>query len=821
MKSLLQPLGTYFEHIPARQRSRKLWVWLGFILLTLLVGSGMTRLKSDLSFESFFAADDPVRLAYNKMRIVFGSDEIIYVMYQARDGDVLSDPSLKKLKTLHYEIEAAIDHPDQPIAHLTEVRSLINVDFLEANGDTLVTREFIGDRLPSNEMERENLRRKALSATSTLSGIYISDDSKYGGLIIRTDFNAEVVTSKDGFSEEKGVTTDMPAQPVSFKKTGMKEYETTVDKVNQILDREEYTQHFIYKKVGMPVQMAWAMKAMGEEMGTVMLWSFIIVAVVLLVLFRSLSAIVWPLLIVGLSVVYTLGFMGWAGILATSFTQIIVFLILAIGVSDAIHILSGYTYYRGLGENHETALQHVYRKSGVAVLLTTLTTSIGLLALTLVPIEPIRFFGLASAVGLWVALGITTYVLPVMLELWSPRRKKKSTGINPANPTLQKWLVWMDGVAQNRKKTIIIVFSLCGLVLLYGGTLVVVDSNDIKALKSSVQIRQAVEAVDEIMAGASGLQIMIDTGQPDGLKDPIILTRIDLLQKELADRYPALITKSVSLANIVKESYRLLNEGRQEYYKIPQDPKLLAQVLLLFEMSDASDRRQITTENYDKGRISLTLKNLGSREGNILFKEVGVILEEIFAPVKDAYPDFQITLTGQLAMSTRLSTYVTYSQVQSFGIAFAVITLLMPFIMGSLSIGLIAMIPNLFPVIAVFGVMGYLKIPLEMHTLLVAPIIIGVAVDDTIHFLTHFQMERSKGTGVVESIHKCFREVGQAITFTSVVLSFGFLIFITSSSLGLTYFGSLAAIAMFTALACDLLMLPAILTGLSLPDSVD
>ena len=105
-----------------------------------------------------------------------------------------------------------------------------------------------------------------------------------------------------------------------------------------------------------------------------------------------------------------------------------------------------------------------------------------------------------------------------------------------------------------------------------------------------------------------------------------------------------------------------------------------------------------------------------------------------------------------------------------------------------------------------------------MHTLLVAPIIIGVAVDDTIHFLTHFQMERARGTGIIESIHLCFKEVGQAITFTSIVLSFGFLIFVTSSSLGLTYFGALSALAMFTALACDLLMLPAILSRGSAQD---
>lgn len=202
---------------------------------------------------------------------------------------------------------------------------------------------------------------------------------------------------------------------------------------------------------------------------------------------------------------------------------------------------------------------------------------------------------------------------------------------------------------------------------------------------------------------------------------------------------------------------------------------------------------------------------MGTREGNILFQDIKTILAQAFVDIKAQHPNFKITLTGQLAMSTRLSSYVTSSQIKSFGIALAVITLLMPLIVGSFTTGIIAMLPNIFPILALFGVMGFLDIPLEVHTLLVAPIIIGIAVDDTIHFLTHFQMERAYVASVEEAIHNIYKEIGQAITFTSVVLSLGFLIFVTSSSLGITYFGALSALAMVTALACDLLLLPAML----------
>jgi len=404
------------------------------MLLTAFMIAGIPSIKSQLSFEYFFAEDDPVMLAYNEMRHTFGSDEIIYIMYRAKDGDILSAQSLQALNDLQKDIENAIYDKTDSISHLTEVRTLLNADYLKSKGDTLLSSDFIGKRLPQNEIEREKVRKKALAENNTYEGVYISSDSKYGGIIIRTDFNTEVITNnedsvgessledEDEFSDDEEVLTGISIETAKFKKTPMSEYKIAVDKVNRILNQTKYTELFEYKKVGKPVQMAWAMQTMGEEMRTVMTGASIIISLALLVLFRSLSAILWPLLIVVLSLVYTLGFMGWAGIFVTTFTQIVIFLILAVGVADAIHILSGYIYFREQGESHEKALQQVYRKSGVAIFFTTLTTSIGLLALIFVPIEPIRYFGLISAVGIWIALGITVFMMPLMFELWPPRR---------------------------------------------------------------------------------------------------------------------------------------------------------------------------------------------------------------------------------------------------------------------------------------------------------------------------------------------------------------------------------------------------------------
>ncbi len=821
MQTLLKQLSRFFENLPDKLRRRKGIVWVLFLVFTAVIGSGITQIRTDLSTESFFSESDPIKQAYNDLRSTFGSDETIFIVYRAKDGDVLSERSLKALQALQNEIESAIRGQENPIDHLTKVRTLINADYLEARGNTLLSRDFLDKGLPATDAEREVVRQQAINDT-VYPGLYLSEDSGYGGILIRTDFNAEILVDEEPSPATAGsldaeedfaegvLASSTQTEAITFKKTELPEYKIAVDQLNLILDQDKYTDVFEYYKVGTPVQMAWAYQAMGEEMGVIMVGSLVLVALILFILFRSVSSIVWPMAIVVFSMIYTFGFMGWTGLMATNFTQIIVFLILAVGVADAIHILSGYIYFRGQGEDHPDTLRLVFKKSGVACFLTSLTTSIGLFALAFVPIRPIGEFGVAAGFGVWTAFAITVLVLPVMLELWAPR--KKEAPAKAAKPErLQVLLDWMEGVSRRRSTPIMLTFAVLGAVLLFGSTKVQVDSNNIESLKPRVIVRQAVEAVDRVMAGSSNLEIMLDTGVSDGFKDPTIMTRIDAIQAEIKQRYQGVVTKTVSLANIAKNVNKMLNEGRPDYNVIPKDKNALSQVLFLFESSNAKDRRQMITDDYRKGRISLVLKNIGTKEGVKLFNGIETLLNNTFAPLKATYQDLKVTLTGQVPMMTRLSDYVTKSQIQGFGVAFAIIMLLMPLVMGSFTTGLIAMLPNLFPILAGFGVMGFFGIPLEVHTLLVAPIIIGIAVDDTIHFMTDYQMERSHGTCAAEAILNTYREVGQAITFTSIVLSAGFLIFLLSSSQGLAYFGTLSAIAMFTALACDLLLLPAIL----------
>jgi len=351
-------------------------------------------------------------------------------------------------------------------------------------------------------------------------------------------------------------------------------------------------------------------------------------------------------------------------------------------------------------------------------------------------------------------------------------------------------------------------FVLAAVILAYGMTKVKIDTNMVNIIKEGQPMRTTYNLVDRFMGGSGSAEILVNTGKIDGLKDPRILNAMDDLQIFVKNEFPHLVTKSTSLVNISKDSFKALNEGQDSMYVIPDDPGILANTLFMFNNANPKERRRMVTDDYSLGRISVNLRNSGSQEYNDMIFRIHNFADRRFAELKSDYPKLKVRVTGTLAMLSQMTDYISWSQVRSFGLALIVISLLLLLVFSSYRAGMVALLPNIFPVLTIFGIMGYLEISLDTDTLLVAPITIGIAVDDTIHFLTNYRAEVSKHGNIKEGIIKTFRETGQAITFTSIILSIGFLIFLMSSHQGLSNFGIMSAIAFFTALLADLFLLP-------------
>lgn len=790
-----------------------------------------------MSLEAYFQEDEPVKEAYDRFRALFGGDEIVYIVYEARDGDIFSETSLNALKGVQEELQnyrfSLKPEEKHPLDHITDVKTLINVKYMEADADTLLSREFIGDHIPTTEESRERKRFQALEHPD-YPLLYLSRDSRYGGIIVKTDFNAVILEEETNETVGQGVFDDeedeglfegideevaVMAVPeddkaTKFKMDGAKDYEPFVFELEKILNKPVYSNALEFHPVGNPIVMSFFNKIVRQEVGIIIGGLFFLISVMLWILFRSFCAVVWPLVIVAVSIIWVLGLIGWSGLSMTLMIEILVFLVVAVGMADVLHILSGYIFFRNQGQNHGAALRSVFKKSGLACFLTSITTAIGLMALVFVPIVPIQRFGVFSALGVFFAFFFTIFYLPLMLDLWSPFSKKHSRHVATSGEhkhVIQKLLQKVENYGSSHPLPIIGVFLVAGLFFILGGLRVQVDYNMIEVLKERCPIRGAYELVDQVLGGTGNMEILVDTGRIDGMKDPSVLNAIDDLQNYIKSNHKALVVATNSLVNVTKDAYKILNEGREEMYIIPQDARMLGQTLFLFGNANPKDRRQLVSDDYRMGRVGINVRNTGSRACVKFINDVRSYIEKRFKVLQEPYPDINMTITGQFSLLSLLLDFISWSQIKSFGLALCIISFLLLVVLGSKRIGLIAILPNIFPILTIFGLMGYLGVLLDTDTLLIAPIIIGIAVDDTIHFLIHFRIEQTECGDAQEAIVRTIREVGQAIVFTSIVLSAGFLIFLASVHKGVSNFGIFSAVAIMTALLADLLLLPAML----------
>lgn len=836
MKKLLSNLGNSFEHLPARLRQRKILVWILFILFAGVIAAGLPKNKMDMTLDSWFSKDDPTKLALNHFKSLFGSDDIVYLVYKPKDGDLFSQKSLEAVYGIREEIlnyrQKLSEGETSELAHVTRVDTLTSAKILKAEEGALVSRSFIGKNFPKNESEKTILKEEALKQKS-FPLFYFSEGFEYGAIVIQTDLGTDRIADTGeevGFDTDTEFETDeLEMEPVGlseteeevieYRPTEMAEYVAFMDAVDEIILKPEYTAQLEYYPVGNPPMMKFFMQQINE-MGPVFLAMILAIVLLLWFLFRSLSAVVWSTSIVIISCVLTMGVSGWMGSTLTNMISLTILLILAVGVADAVHIISGYLFFRNKNLNHTEALRSAYGKAALPCLLTTVTTMIGMLTLTFSSIGHIRTFGYMSAMGVMFAFVLTIVVLPLMLDLWAPVRKSMSAQKQKSKKSLfrfkpselaQKALAKTLPIVEKSPLLVIGVFLVIFLSCIYGATQVKIDSNMVEAAKPGTELRINYEIVDTHMAGTQSMEIYIDGGSTDSLLNPELLKTIDLLQTKIELKYNNLVARTHSLANVVKDAYQVLNEGQERFYVIPDDRTVLTQTLFMFNNANPEDRRRLVSDNYQKTHISVSLYNAGSYEYTDFFNEVQNDIDLAFAGLKSQNSELNVSVTGSLALIMRLADYIGWSQIKSLGGVILIISVIMVFIFGSVRVGFMSIIPNLIPATFTFGSIGLLGLALDSDTIIVAPVIIGIAVDDTIHFITHYRDEVLKSGDINKAIANTIQEVGQAILFTTLILGLGFFMMTFSTNTSFIKVGAFGSMAIFIALLCDLFLLPALI----------
>jgi hypothetical protein len=875
MDKFLFGLTAVFAKIPNRVlRSKRLVL----IVLT-LVSIGMfyamaTRTVFDLSSESFMQDESPAQIALDEFRRQFGSDRSVFIIYKPTDGDVFSTQSLTAMQQLTLDLEnwQSLDRAKFPgvdldqLIHIRRVKSLANIRLQESVGDALLSGRLLPKALPETAEDLNSFKARAMAQPDYVSSFY-SKDGGYGGILVQTDFGTVPIEGYESAVDIAGVELDdsfsdfdvsfdeeAVIQEVEYRDVDPRDYLDFSDALGAVYG--QYDEQLMYYPVGEPTIMS-QMQDVLEQLRILGFLMVVIFAVLLWVLFRSASALVWSMVTITLSVAWCWGVTVLLGVTLSSMIALTILLIFSVGIADCVHVMSAYFSFRREGIEHYAALTKSYEKVGLAILLTTVTTASGILVLATSNLEPIRIFALMCAFGVVLAFFFTIVLLPILLDLWHPTAVTEKGSVADRlgdrwhalgnGPKLvialatataifvvlggmlglfintvialtywiinahQQILARVPTIVEGAPRLILAFFAVILALCIYGSTKIVIDTNISGLFKDDHPLAVAVNVVDNNMAGSQDMEVMIDTKMVDGMLDVELLAAVDELQTSLEERYPNTIGRTYSLANIVKDTNQVMNDDNPEFYRIPKSNQTVSQLLYLFNSANPEDRRNLVSDDYSRSHISVTSRSMGSFGYQQMFSEVDLDIEARFAHLKTAYPDLEIVLTGTMATFMVVSDEIARSQFNGFALALVLISLIMIITLGSLRGGVMGMIPNAIPAFLAFGLMGLLGIPLDTDTLLIAPVILGIAVDDTIHFMTHYRVELTKSKSISIALESAIREVGQAVMFTTMVIGLGFAVLSFSDYLGMAKVGFFGSLSIFFALFCDLFLIPAMI----------
>ena len=409
--------------------------------------------------------------------------------------------------------------------------------------------------------------------------------------------------------------------------------------------------------------------------------------------------------------------------------------------------------------------------------------------------------GIFASFGILVSLFLTLTLLPALLSL-TKLKPKKGKGIKTLDSLMKKLAIFTT----KYYKAIIGLSAILVVVALLISSKIVLSHNPLNWFEANDKNRVSTQIIDENMNGSTTIEVVVDTDIKNGWKDVERLTNLDDMSKRLetyVDEH-TYIGKVISIATVLKETNRALHENKEEYYTIPKNRNLVSQELLLFENSGSDDLEDFVDAQFSKAHITIKLPWTDS------MKSVEV-LKYIQSEFDKTFPKDTVEITGMKPLLIKTFSEAINSSVKSYFIAFILITLVMILILGSVRMGLLSMIPNLTPIILGLFLMYFLNIPLDMFTLLIGSIAIGLAVDDTIHFFHNFKRYYLETRDSTKAIEYTFLSTSKAMVITTIVLSLGFYAYMLADMVAVQNFGLLTGSVIILALLSDLLLAPALM----------
>lgn len=732
-------------------------------LLFLVSAPGLMKFESQNDVRIWFQESDPKIQVLNAFERQFGNDENLVIAVHHPDG--LFQP--QRMKALH-----EISEKTWLLPQILRVDSLTTFNITESFNDEIVIEPFLDEYVEWNQ-EYLEMREKIALDHPHLPGYLISADAKTSLIFAR-------------------LTPTLEGSP---------NYELIIDRARDL--QNEYADSGLKVYLSGEATMNNTFREISAlDASKILPLLFLAILIFLFLVFKSPVALALPIFIIIMTVTSTLGLGFWFGIKFNSLLGILPAILVAVSLADSVHVLISYFQFRAQDDNFQSATEKSLHKNMIPVFLTSLTTMIGFFSLTTTELVPIQVLGLLAGLGCLMAWFYTIFFLiPLLMLVKLPVPKHFITlfgDLNHGHPISHKFTEWLKKFT----KPILIIFSLISVVTLYISSTNTINSNPLSYFSDDVPLKIANEFILENFGGNAGPELLIDSGKTDGIKDPDFLKKVDLFKSWLADF--DFVDKSIDIVDIVKDMNKALNGGDPSFYLIPETQEEVAELLFLYTLSlpQGMDLNNRMSLDYQQMRMSILWQIKTSAKWGEMVKIMEAKGEELGLNIK---------ITGKTNLFQSMMGYVVATFFKSILTAAFMVSLIMMILFKSFRIGLISLIPNIIPLLIGGAFMKLMGMNLNIGTTLVASVCLGIAVDDTIHFLSNFYRYKNEGATPEQAVQKIFTYTGSALIVTTAILVAGFGLFVFGDFTPNVHFGVLCAIVLTTALLVDLIFLPALL----------
>jgi len=750
--------------------------------------SNVPNITIDTSTEGFLHKEDPALVRYEEFKRQFGQDEMLLLAIKTKD--IFDINFLKKLNALHVELK-------ENIPHLNDINSIINARNTRGEGDELIVEDLF-ENWPKDAIELAKIKKTALNS-KLYRNLVFNDDMTMTTIIIEPNAYEEVegADDLDGFGEDESNT-----QEANFLTDHSKS--EMVTKANEIIAKYQ-TQNFKVVLAGSLATNDYIKKSIQKDMQKFVKLALLMMLVFLFVVFKRATGVLLPIFIVVLSLLATVGVMAIFNTPITIPTQILPSFLLAVGIGATVHLLAMFFKDYNKGASKERALSFALGHSGLAIIMTSLTTAAGMLSFSTSELAPVADLGIFASIGIMIALLNTIVLMPALIAV-IPMKQVKAKQVN-SSKTMDKILISIADFSFLHAKVIVIISSIIFALSLYLATGVKFMHDPLSWLPKDAIVRTSTALVDKELKGSITMEIIIDTKKENGLYNSNLLKNLDNARKkaEAIKNDVYFVGKGWSVAEVLKEIHRALHENQEKYYAITNNDALIPQEFLLFENSGSDDLEDLVDGSFSKARLTLKLPWMDAGK----YKNLDKDLEKLFK--EELGSDVDVVITGMIPLLQRTMGASMHTMASSYTMAFVMITIMMILILGSFKIGFVSMLPNVLPVVMTLAIMDILDMPLDVFTMLVGAIIIGLSVDDTVHFFHNFSRYHHKGVGTKRAIEETMLGTGRAMVATTIVLALGFYVYIFASMTNLINFGILTGTAIIIALISDILIAPALL----------